>query len=155
MNYALSTEPIRRESIRRISFAFDGEASANADVDNDNNAAQQRKVPTNISEAAVPDIELDRYPATSSTVPAARSDGRGTKVSRMFARRRNQSGSQLDGRAGGRMKEWRVEMSRVARRAWSMLMKYATFIGPGFMVAVAYIDPGKPSPYTQVSISPR
>jgi hypothetical protein len=29
-----------------------------------------------------------------------------------------------------------------ARKAWYALAKYVKFIGPGFMVAVAYIDPG-------------
>jgi metal iron transporter len=31
---------------------------------------------------------------------------------------------------------------RVLHRALAVLRKYSTFIGPGFMVSVAYIDPG-------------
>lgn len=34
------------------------------------------------------------------------------------------------------------QMSHVARRSGKTLLKFGKFIGPGFMVAVAYIDPG-------------
>jgi metal iron transporter len=36
-----------------------------------------------------------------------------------------------------------LEMVRAfGRKLWSVLVKYSKFVGPGFMVAVAYIDPG-------------
>ncbi|EMD85140.1 hypothetical protein COCC4DRAFT_54505 [Bipolaris maydis ATCC 48331] len=39
-------------------------------------------------------------------------------------------------------KNWHMAIREFARRASAVLLKYARFIGPGFMVAVAYIDPG-------------
>lgn len=33
-------------------------------------------------------------------------------------------------------------LSRLARRSWADFAKFSKFIGPGFMIAVAYIDPG-------------
>lgn len=40
-------------------------------------------------------------------------------------------------------KNWHMAIREFARRASAVLLKYARFIGPGFMVAVAYIDPGR------------
>jgi metal iron transporter len=33
-------------------------------------------------------------------------------------------------------------VSRCARRIWGIFTKFSKFVGPGFMIAVAYIDPG-------------
>lgn len=38
--------------------------------------------------------------------------------------------------------QWAAPFYSAARRSLSVLRKYAKFVGPGFMVAVAYIDPG-------------
>ncbi|KAK9372337.1 natural resistance-associated macrophage protein-domain-containing protein [Lipomyces chichibuensis] len=37
---------------------------------------------------------------------------------------------------------WKVSLARYSRRILAILIKYAKFVGPGFMIAVAYIDPG-------------
>lgn len=36
----------------------------------------------------------------------------------------------------------RSKWPRIVKRVWRMTVKFGTFIGPGFMVSVAYIDPG-------------
>jgi metal iron transporter len=38
---------------------------------------------------------------------------------------------------------WRTAIRERAQEGSKVLLKYAKFIGPGFMVAVAYIDPGR------------
>jgi metal iron transporter len=38
--------------------------------------------------------------------------------------------------------DWCMALRGLPVRASKILRKYATFIGPGFMVSVAYIDPG-------------
>ena len=53
--------------------------------------------------------------------------------------------------SGGRTKlrrkiiDWHKKSQPVTGKILSVLVKYAKAIGPGFMVAVAYIDPGKSS----------
>jgi hypothetical protein len=46
------------------------------------------------------------------------------------------------GEAGRSVHNWRLKIHEFARRMSRVLRKYAKFIGPGFMVSVAYIDPG-------------
>lgn len=41
----------------------------------------------------------------------------------------------------GQSSSWE-KISRLARRAREIVVKYLQFIGPGFLIAVAYIDPG-------------
>ena len=41
-------------------------------------------------------------------------------------------------------------------RAWTIVLKYSKFIGPGFMISVAYIDPGKEALFLSIpSRTPR
>jgi len=47
------------------------------------------------------------------------------------------------GSRGGLTKNWTPVAKRVGRKAYHIGSKYLSFIGPGFMVAVAYIDPGE------------
>jgi metal iron transporter len=50
-------------------------------------------------------------------------------------------------------KDWSSGVSAVFRRCIQVLRKYSKFIGPGFMVAVAYIDPGRrPSTFSSYQI---
>jgi metal iron transporter len=46
------------------------------------------------------------------------------------------------GTAGRSAGSWRLKMHEFPRKVSRVLLKYAKFIGPGFMVSVAYIDPG-------------
>jgi metal iron transporter len=61
-------------------------------------------------------------------------------------------------RSSGILHLARDDISRVPQRGGfagviKVIRKYLTFIGPGFMVAVAYIDPGKPSVKTLPSVA--
>lgn len=47
--------------------------------------------------------------------------------------------SPVDGRAQDVIEPWH---RRTAKKLTSVLVKYARFVGPGFLIAVAYIDPG-------------
>lgn len=46
------------------------------------------------------------------------------------------------GRNGGRYPSSNGRFHALYERGGGILLKYAKFVGPGFMVAVAYIDPG-------------
>lgn len=41
------------------------------------------------------------------------------------------------------LRDWGNGLQGMARRTVQVLIKYGKFVGPGFMVAVAYIDPGE------------
>ena len=54
----------------------------------------------------------------------------------------------------GRYANWRIVDG--CKKLGTILRKYVKFVGPGFMVAVAYIDPGSPPPpiYTTAILMP-
>ena len=55
------------------------------------------------------------------------------------------SSSPRNGGNNGRkvLRDWGNSLQGMARRIVEVLIKYGKFVGPGFMVAVAYIDPGE------------
>jgi hypothetical protein len=151
MNYALSTEPIRREGCRQYLQPADADETENADVDNAKTAKQQR-LGVDTADALAPDIELTRHPVTSSADVVVQSkdcDALDVRPSSNTSSRGSRTPPR-DGRGSEWIKSWRAGISRRMRRARSILLKYATFIGPGFMVAVAYIDPGMPPSYSHL-----
>jgi metal iron transporter len=55
-------------------------------------------------------------------------------------------------RSGGAAGHWHLVVHHFWQKALAVLRKYAKFVGPGFMVAVAYIDPGTLSSIQQHSM---
>jgi metal iron transporter len=53
------------------------------------------------------------------------------------------SGGNGDNGGDGVVKRWTPDMQMFVKKAYHVGSKYVGFIGPGFMVAVAYIDPGE------------
>ncbi|KAI9742080.1 MAG: hypothetical protein M1834_000470 [Cirrosporium novae-zelandiae] len=43
---------------------------------------------------------------------------------------------------GNKCSPWKATLARYPRQMCEIIVKYANFVGPGFMIAVAYIDPG-------------
>jgi metal iron transporter len=83
----------------------------------------------------------DLRPSTSGVgpgVPMSKDKRSGdTSASKAIATTRPWlSFSRLDSK---RCHEWFIES---ATKAWKVVVKFARFIGPGFLIAVAYIDPG-------------
>jgi len=59
-------------------------------------------------------------------------------------------GGSSGGGGNGKKKSWREGVGEFYQRAQEVFLKYVRFIGPGFMVAVAYIDPGMYSVHTHI-----
>ncbi|KAK9360202.1 natural resistance-associated macrophage protein-domain-containing protein [Lipomyces starkeyi] len=51
-------------------------------------------------------------------------------------------GKRAQGSGGCKDSPWKAHLARYSRRMLQVFIKYAKFVGPGFLIAVAYIDPG-------------
>ncbi|KAK9427617.1 natural resistance-associated macrophage protein-domain-containing protein [Lipomyces doorenjongii] len=51
-------------------------------------------------------------------------------------------GERAQGSMGYKDSPWKAHLARYSRRMLEIFIKYAKFVGPGFLIAVAYIDPG-------------
>ncbi|KAJ8101683.1 natural resistance-associated macrophage protein-domain-containing protein [Lipomyces tetrasporus] len=51
-------------------------------------------------------------------------------------------GERAQGSGGCNDSPWKAHLARYSRRMLQVFIKYAKFVGPGFLIAVAYIDPG-------------
>ncbi|KAF2019754.1 natural resistance-associated macrophage protein [Aaosphaeria arxii CBS 175.79] len=101
--------------------------------------------PTDAIASSIEPTELHTIDGTDSTVKSKAFDGQGNDVIGKGKRSGTINGDapgNPDRNSDSVIGTWRTSLRVLTRRASNMVVKYTKFIGPGFMVAVAYIDPG-------------
>jgi metal iron transporter len=132
MNCPSRTDPACPEGWNQNPNAMNADATTNADFDHMANAKLQRNHridATGVTLDAIEPSERDTYQRPDRTKAF---DGRHDAVA--GSPRGNH------GRASG---SWRPKTPAFVGGVTRVFLKYAKFIGPGFMVSVAYIDPGR------------
>lgn len=59
-----------------------------------------------------------------------------------WALARSQQSFPMNSLSGDHPQSCRSQIMSVSQAVWRIIVKFGTFVGPGFMVSVAYIDPG-------------
>jgi metal iron transporter len=150
MNCPSRTDPDYPEGWNQNPNALNADATTNADFDHMANAKLQRDHridPADATTGVIEPTERDMTERPHNTKPFDGQRTAGTSGD-------NGSGTLIGsppGDAGRGNKNWRMKIHEFPRRGSRVLLKYAKFIGPGFMVSVAYIDPG---PHARSILSP-
>ncbi|KAB2099617.1 Manganese transporter [Alternaria gaisen] len=147
MNCPSRVDPIHMEGWNQNPDPLNADATTRADLDHMANARLQRDHKIDPADGSAAEIELRERHITKgdSKIKMKALDGQGNitvgEGKGPGAVTGSPSGSPV-GNAGRATNDWRMALRGLSVRASKILRKYATFIGPGFMVAVAYIDPG-------------
>ncbi|KAF2704440.1 natural resistance-associated macrophage protein [Pleomassaria siparia CBS 279.74] len=147
MNCPSRVDPIYMDGYNQNPNALNADATTRADLDHMANARRQRGHRIDPSDGTVTEIETNERQATEDDVDIKRKaldyqgsitigddKGPGAAVGALSG---SSSASTTQQRNGGR---WTFR--GLYQKPVKVLRKYARFIGPGFMVSVAYIDPG-------------
>lgn len=145
-------EPPVSDGYNQSPNQFSNDLTTNADLNGISNARQRTDDSLSIQNggpsSAAPDIALapepDARPGGSGAVEAAagsavhdqQAPGKGPSNSENLVIR--ECASPSDGPDGGSSGPGRCAPKPLLRRVWNGLLTFAKFIGPGFMVAVAY-----------------
>lgn len=145
MNCPSRVDPECTEGYNQSPDAFNGDATTRADMDRVANArlrSDHRIDPASGS----PDIQPSQRDAADRDDGDPRLkmlDGEGNV--KIEERGAPSPSAASPSRGGGSLKDFcRWIHHRFPKQGLRVLRRYTKFIGPGFMVAVAYIDPGKP-----------
>lgn len=148
MNCPSRVDPIHTEGWNQNPDALNADATTRADLDHMANARLQRDHKLDPADGFAAEIEPSERHITKrdSKIKMKALDGQGNitvgEGKGPGAVTGSLSGSPV-GNAGRATNDWRMALRGLSVKASKILRKYATFIGPGFMVAVAYIDPGR------------
>ncbi|KAF2471818.1 natural resistance-associated macrophage protein [Lindgomyces ingoldianus] len=147
MNCPSRADPVHNEGWNQNPPDLNADATTRADFEHISNARRQQDHRIDLADSSHAEIELSENHATDGDNTTARLkalDGQGNIVV--------QSGKHLGSRTAAspvsrvyarRMaRDWQLAFHGLYKRAAQIMVKYSKFIGPGFMVAVAYIDPG-------------
>jgi metal iron transporter len=150
MNCPSRTDPTYPEGWNQNPNALNADATTNADFDHMANAKFQRDHRIYLTDATPDTIQLGEHDAHQLPHSTKPFDSQDNPVLGEDAGANAVSGSpsRNDGRASS---SWRFKIHNLPRNVSRVLLKYAKFIGPGFMVSVAYIDPGTHA-FTTISL---
>ncbi|KAF2116364.1 natural resistance-associated macrophage protein-domain-containing protein [Lophiotrema nucula] len=146
MNCPSRADPLMQEGYNQNPNALNADATTRADLDHMANARLQRDHRIDSSDGAITEVPPSEQQATEGqdTIRAKALDSQGNiivsdgKLSGNITTFTSGSG----GNGGRAPNNWSTQLRALYLNATRVLRKYSTFIGPGFMVAVAYIDPG-------------
>ncbi|KAF2178293.1 natural resistance-associated macrophage protein [Zopfia rhizophila CBS 207.26] len=146
MNCPSRADPVHTEGYNQNPPALNADATTRADLNRMANARVQRDHRIDTADAPPMDIE----PSEQQTVEGhgkkrlASVDGKGhsTAEEQSVQDSRHASPSGLGGSVGRWVTDCHITLRKLLQRVTQVLLKYSKFIGPGFLVAVAYIDPG-------------
>lgn len=149
MNCPSRADPIHKEGLNQNPDALNADATTRADLDHIANARLQRDHRIDPADALMAKIELPEHHTSKradSIIKSKVFDHQGNFVigedNGSGAVAGSSSGG-LGGNTGRVIDGWCTTIRELARRVSRVLLRYAKFVGPGFMVAVAYIDPGR------------
>ncbi|KAF1997406.1 natural resistance-associated macrophage protein [Amniculicola lignicola CBS 123094] len=146
MNCPSRVEPDLLEGYNQNPSALNADATTRADLDHMANARLQRDHRIDPADASNSEVEPSERQITEgedSTLKLKALDGEGNVVVRNDKiLSPSSSPPQGPGGPSRALKSFRMTLRRFSDEATRVMLKYSKFIGPGFMVAVAYIDPG-------------
>ncbi|ORY14639.1 natural resistance-associated macrophage protein-domain-containing protein [Clohesyomyces aquaticus] len=129
MNCPSRVDPVHNEGWNQNPPDLNADATTRADFEHISNARRLQDHRIDPKDAAQIEVEQGGQEKTEGQADGKTEGGRGRGGVATAG------GDGSPGRHAGTLSHWAVQMRRV-------LVKYSKFIGPGFMVAVAYIDPG-------------
>lgn len=140
------TEPLQDEGYNQNPPTFSAELTTREDL---NGRANAREIDLDISNADLDGRDVDKQHMDTLSEEAPRGDTKQACVSRVAqtpgganagSTRSTHKAMQSIVNALG---DLRNSADVLGKNALRVFVKYCKFVGPGFMVAVAYIDPGK------------
>lgn len=147
MNCPSRADPIYTEGWNQNPDALNADATTRADLNHMANARLQRDHCIDPVNAATAEIEpSERHTAEGDgTIQLKTLDGHSPIPSGDEKRSGHieEPPYGLGAAAGSTTNDGRKGARALFEKAAGILRKYAKFVGPGFMVAVAYIDPGR------------
>ena len=152
MNCPSRVDPVFTEGWNQNPDALNADATTRADLNHMANARLQQDHRIDPADALTVKAEPDERNVTEGLETTAKSMMADSKGS--AALRQQKSSCVIDsspsqgsgGNTGCLTHDWRSPIRVLYRGISSVFRKYAKAIGPGFMVAVAYIDPGRNLP---------
>ncbi|KAL1591715.1 NRAMP-like transporter smf-3 [Paraconiothyrium brasiliense] len=148
MNCPSRVDPIVPDGYNQSPNALNADATTRADMNRIANARMRQDHRIDPADGTASEIELSEQHAEEEG-PGGRREGEGKGSGGVdekgFAMNTGAAavGEVAGGANGGAMKRGFAGGSeRAGKKVLAVLRKYAKFVGPGFMVAVAYIDPG-------------
>jgi len=150
MNCPSRADPVFTEGYNQNPDALNADATTRADMNHVANARLQRDHRIDPANSLADDVQEVEHKAEQpvGAVALKAFDGRGSvavgegKANVSDVVSAGVGGGSGGGSDSGQAATWTATGRRFIQRALAILRKYAKFIGPGFMVAVAYIDPG-------------
>ena len=152
MNCPSRVDALVDEGYNQNPNALNADATTRADMDRIANARLQRAHRIDTADGAASDIERDGQDADRNKGFALKAlNGQGhVAITGNKGLASPATGLEVGGRGGGDASGGGgagTAMEGFPQKSLAALRKYTKFIGPGFMVAVAYIDPGMPFPH--------
>ncbi|KAJ4295278.1 NRAMP-like transporter smf-3 [Kalmusia sp. IMI 367209] len=147
MNCPSRVDPIVPDGYNQNPNALNADATTNSDMSHVANARLQRDHRIDPANGPATDMEQIEQHADENKGAArlkALDKSKGSIAVGEEKAHVSGAASEVERGAGGRGQapQWAATGRSVSRRTLGVLRKYAKFVGPGFMVAVAYIDPG-------------
>jgi metal iron transporter len=145
MNCPSRTDPIFNEGYNQNPNALNADSTTRADLDHMANARLRRDHRIDPADTSTTEIEPSKCNITERERHAIKLKGLDSPGILGVDEGRTAGHQSRDFVGGGRitMKKFQARLDGIAGNISRVLRKYAKFIGPGFMVAVAYIDPGR------------
>lgn len=148
MNCPSRTDPEVPDSYNQNPDALNADATTRADLDRIASARLQRDHRIDPGDGHTAEIEpsephISEGDSTGKLKAILGQRNIGTRNRKRLNSITGPNSSSLGGTVGRLDNNGCLPVRTPFRKAVQILRKYAKFIGPGFMVAVAYIDPGK------------
>lgn len=145
MNCPSRVDPIIEDGYNQNPNALNADATTRADMDHMANARLQRDHRIDPANGPTSEIEPPNEQNTTEeedkAIKLKALDEQGHVTVNKGKSPDSVAGTPSRGVAA-RAANWRTTGRGFSKKALAVLRRYAKFIGPGFMVAVAYIDPG-------------
>jgi metal iron transporter len=149
MNCPSRVDPVDMDGYNQNPNALNADATTRADLDHMANARRQRghRIDPANGTAEIEPSEQQNVEGDEKAYKLKAEDGRGNVT---VGDKGSGGPGAVDtlsdnpaGNAGRESNNGRITFRGIHQKIATVLRKYAKFVGPGFMVAVAYIDPGR------------
>ncbi|KAF1977470.1 natural resistance-associated macrophage protein [Bimuria novae-zelandiae CBS 107.79] len=143
MNCPSRVDPIMPDGYNQNPNALNADATTRADLDHVANARlrQDHRIDPSTDPIALEQVEQNTEEGKGQSWPKAEGGKGGVAVRDAEAKADSRAANEVPSGAGKR-RGFETRIVNGCKKVGVVLRKYAKFVGPGFMVAVAYIDPG-------------
>lgn len=145
MNCPSRVDPLFTEGYNQNPNALNADATTRADMDHMANARLRSDHCIDTADGPMSEVETNEQNTTEEEGNIIGFKGLDGKENVAIGEEKvmaSGAGSTSSGSGAGGSGNWRLVGRSILQKALRVVRKYAKFVGPGFMVAVAYIDPG-------------